>query len=47
MLVKRASAVVLPLFGLIASMTLIAPTAHAKAGYRVGLDFDLTHGVDR
>lgn len=30
MLAKRASAVVLPLFALIASMTLIAPTAHAK-----------------
>lgn len=38
MLAKRASAVVLPLFGLIASMTLIAPTAHAAAAKVAGKD---------
>ena len=38
MLAKRASAVVLTLFALIASMTLIAPTAHAAAAKVAGKD---------
>jgi len=38
MLAKRASAVVLPLFALIASMTLIAPTAHAAHAKIAGKD---------
>ena len=38
MLAKRASAVVLSLFGLIASMTLIAPVAHAASTKVAGKD---------